>query len=682
MKHTIILSVLFCLSFGLPSHAASDKAPLRPEFYQDFSTDLENLYIIHDPLNWIIRILDHPTLRELFDKDHYPKSLLEKSGAPEIEKWIKAVEAQSMWIPEQTVFGVDAIFIDNIDAQIKSLIYGFYFKASQDIGAPSDSKDVVEIRTKLLQSIQQFKVSNLKIWCRFRSPMSSAMVMQMAQLSFNALKDKYPIPLPLKITSDEISLNIKLSDYLPVFLIRTSLIGMGMVDLSEAEIDQLIKFVHGIAFTLKLSAKDSTLMFEIIPDTKGNFENMKASPFPDRGSSEAAFDLISLKWNIEHLVQYVVQWQQIISTWKETNIGKALDNLDKTGMLNSLVNLADKIEPMGSSGQIHYWHDGQTHFEGHAQGFRKAPSINSYEWPLARLNDLHSYVIDNSVDINTQARILMNDMNLQIDRLRAFSQNSQEQPQLQNWLDFYDRELSALLFSALKEAPSIFEQGIYYGLKNAYTKSKINLTSKTEDAIQLKGLNIPNFMFLTRVKDARGAEAFLKKYLTSLQSKLWKHFLGKKDGPEVFVSETLADHKIYTLKLDHLVSLLSDHNTTVDIKGDFDCHYYVWENQLIFSNSKSLSSDFFNAKPETFKARLDDACISKMQLSPSHFGDTLDLIDTILQQMDATHPKDILPWLKGFLALIDSVSGTIHQDKMGYLRRFEGNINYPNDQNK
>ena len=181
------------------------------------------------------------------------------------------------------------------------------------------------------------------------------------------------------------------------------------------------------------------------------------------GKSDSKFDIFSVKWQIEDLLQYAVEWKKIINTWKETSIGLALDQVDKTGALNGFTHLEENLEPIGSAGYFHYWHDGKSQWEGIAEGFRASPSLNDYQWPIAQLKGLHSWVIDNSIDFAKQSKVSIAEFDIKMKQLKFESELATKDKFIASWLDYYDQFFKPWLDTFSKRAPELFKQGIYYG---------------------------------------------------------------------------------------------------------------------------------------------------------------------------------------------------------------------------
>ena len=672
LSQSLLLLAATCFS----SLQAEDQPTGMTEYYQDLPESVDNLMVIHDPLNWMIKVLDHKKVRELFNKDNFPKSFSKKSTSPDLESWIKTIESQATWIPEKSVIGISSTFIDNLDAQVKAFLYGMYFKASQDLGAKKDSKDVLEIKSKLIKNIQSIQVPEMHLWARFRSPMTGQMVMQLSQIYLNSMKGKYPFPLPIEMSQNEISMKLKLADYLPSFLIKTSLLSMGLGDLTEEETNELVTFCQQLSFELKLVQKDSILWFQIKPGETTPTKPLAQSPFPDMGRTDSQFDIFSIKWSIEDLIQHVVGWNQIINTWKETSVGIAVDQMDKTGSLNSITHLAEKLEPLGTSGYLHYWHDKQSNWEGIAEGFRKAPGLSEYQWPLPQLSHLHSWVMDNSIDLSTNARMSYSEIDQKITQLKMQNPSLLKDPKTQSMIKLYDEHLSKLMLRFLKDAPQIFKQGYYYGFDEAKETSQVNFSKEGEEPLDLKDLKVPKFIFLTQLKDASLAKSTLATLNSDIEKSIYSHYLKNETGPKVFTKGKIKNQAITTLNLNKLFSVIQEDGTKIKVSGDIKPHYFIWNDHFVFSSSKTLTENFLT-ETSAKAMPMPNERITQAHAIPKNFSSYVDLFSASLGEDAKQKDLDFFEWMKQLMSLIETVNFQIDQHDDGFSRSFKGEVAYP-----
>ena len=63
IRNSLLLGTCLCSSLS-----AKEDGPSLPEYYEDFPKSVENLIVIHDPMNWMIKVLDNPKVKGPFQE--------------------------------------------------------------------------------------------------------------------------------------------------------------------------------------------------------------------------------------------------------------------------------------------------------------------------------------------------------------------------------------------------------------------------------------------------------------------------------------------------------------------------------------------------------------------------------------------------------------------------------------
>lgn len=648
-----------------------------PEYTDDLPASIENLLVIHDPLNWILRILDHPGVKDLCREDHLPDSF---KPAPWLDLKIlgKTVQQQAAWIPEQSVIGLDDKYLHNFDALIKTFLYGMYHKAGQKVDQQVYRKDLQKISKKLIQNIQRIKVPDMHIWARFRSPMSSQVAFSMAQISLAAFKGSSNYPLPLNISENKIELEMKLRDYLPALGIRAAMESLELNGLNEKDVNNIIEYLHNISFRLSLIKNQSVLWLKLTPITEATtITTIQTSPFPDMGRSEEQFDILSSKWNMEKLLQYTVEWQQIVMHYKDSVFFQKAIEIDSELelVMNAFLNLSDKIESMGAKGKIHYWHDETTHWLGEIDGFPKTSHLSDIQWPMSQLDPLHSWIMDSSVDLVKQAKITFQDLDTEILKFRQDPQ-LKKNPEFMEFLDFYQTHITRFFNYFLSQAPNLFNSGYYLGFYHAKEPSSIHTYNKKEEKVELT-LKIPNTLFAFKVKDDSKAQDFIQNISKRLEKVLWQYYLKKDHGPALFEKTRISKYSSIRFRLDRLVSMVTKGNGEFNLAGDFDAHLYIHNGHLVMSTSKNLTQQVLSLQTNEKPIDKFGNSITKATLHPGDFSEYFEAFSELSQKVYQKDFQQESIWFSKLLNLIKSIEFNIDQNEDEYLRTYEGQINYP-----
>jgi hypothetical protein len=677
MKTTFFTFSLFCFYFSFLASEEKKNIATLPEYIDDLPASVENLLVVHDPLNWLLRILDNPEVIKLCKEENLPKSF---SSAPwlNLKLWTKSLQQQATWIPEQSVIGLDEKYLHNFDAVVKTFLYGMYHKAGQKVDQEMYKKDLQRISKKLIQSIQRIKIPDMHIWARFRSPMSSQVAFSLAQISLAAFKGTSTHALPLEMSENKIELKMNLQNYLTEKGIRAALNSLELKGLSEKDIKNIVNYFHGLSFRLSLIKKQSVLWLKLTPDIEDHdVATLGHSPFPDMGRSEEQFDILSSQWNMEKLLQYTVEWQQIVLNYKDSIFYKKAIEIDSELelVMNAFLNLSDKIETMGAKGKVHYWHDKQTHWLGEIEGFPQTPHLSSYNWPMSQLNPLHSWVIDSSVDLVKQAKITFQDLDTEV---LKFQQDPQvkNNPEFMEFLDFYQKHLTRFFNYFLHQTPDLFHTGYYLGFYKAKNPSSIHTYNKKEKKVELT-LNLPNTLFAFKAKDDLKTRDFIQDMTKKLEKVAWQYFLKKDHGPVLFEKSRILKHSIIQLRLDRLVSMITKGDGEFNISGDFDAHIYVHKGHLVLSTSKSLTQQFLNLETNELAFEISDNSITQSKLQPGAFSEYIKCFSDLMQKINQTDYQEESKWFSQMLHLIKTIEFNIDQNKSGYVRTYEGQISYP-----
>lgn len=294
---------------------------------------------------------------------------------------------------------------------------------------------------------------------------------------------------------------------------------------------------------------------------------------------------------------------------------------------------------------------------------------------MSQLTPLHSWIIDSSVDLVKQAKITFKDIDTEI---LKFQQDPQikKNPDFIEFMDFYQRHLTKFFNYFLNQTPDIFNTGYYLGFYHANKESTIQTYSKKEDKIELK-LKLPNTIFAFNIKNPQEANDFVQNITKRLEKVFWQYFLKKDHGPALFERARISSQTAYRLRIDRLVSLISKGNKDFSFNGDFDTHIFVYEDYLVMSTSKSLTSQFIQLKSDQKDIEVSANSITKANLQPSAFSEYIECFSKVMENIHQTDYREESQWFQQMLNLIETVKFNIDQNKNGYIRTYEGQIAYP-----
>lgn len=451
---------------------------------------------------------------------------------------------------------------------------------TEESGLGVADEDMDELIKDLTDACDQFKLPELTIWIDWekKSTCTQAFLGMVSALTIALDQAGIEIKAESKSASAEVSLGRMIDDATLIEILEA----YGIFSDNDKAIEGLIEKISAIHLKLTVENIDNGIRVTL-GDSK------KEYGFKDEilNGANQNNEIMIAHWNNQQMIREFQTFKALIKKWNDTETGKDFAKLDSQDFQRDMSTLIRNLERLSQTGKSRMWvEDNQLQMsvdmkdEINRKVFAKDPimkfvphDIDSFA--ISGLDNLGSTILN--LLLHFEERVATAELK------SILSDDVAREQQLLRFSEGYYDSFAEFRGVIIEKFPKTFE------LPSAYlvdSGGEFNLTVEMENWKNSQDIRIPKFAMIGKLRDpVKAKKVFEDAWLTMLQS-FEVGFNLTSDLDVDFKDEVIGGVNVRVLDLSFIKRQF---DINVKVKGDFIPHYFIVDNVLVFSTSKSLS---------------------------------------------------------------------------------------------